>query len=262
MLKVSRHNSHALPAHLLRLVAYHSLTLVAAALVVYGAMMFAAIDMEALRQGALLMILLVVSISIHEFGHAWVADLRGDPLPRAQGRVTLDPMAHIDPIGTLLIPGVMIFWPAFFGGGAPIALIGWGKPVQVLLANPRTRYWDDILTTLAGPAMNLLLCIIVALGTALAGLLGWIPSFEMQRFLLLALLLNASLMAFNLLPIPPLDGGRLLRRLVGMTEETFIQISTYAPWVLLLLINLGPFRAFLGGLVGWVAAPFIWISGL
>ena len=123
-------------------------------------MVLAAIDLEALRWGALKMILLVVSIGLHEFGHAWMADRRGDPLPRAQGRVTLDPLAHIDPIGTLLIPGLMIFWPVLFGGGAPVALIGWGKPVQILLPNPRTRHWDDILSTAAGPAMNLLLCLV------------------------------------------------------------------------------------------------------
>lgn len=225
-------------------------------------MTLAAIDIEALRQGALLMILLVVSIGLHEFGHAWVADLRGDPLPRAEGRVTLDPLAHVDPIGTLLIPGIMIFWPVFFGGGAPIALIGWGKPVRVLLANPRTRHWDDILTTAAGPAMNLVLCLLVALGSALALAFGWQPTEGARDFLLSALLLNASLMTFNLIPIPPLDGGRILRRLVGMSESTFNQISTYAPFVLLLLINLGPFRLVLGTLVAMVAAPFLVLSGL
>jgi Zn-dependent protease len=225
-------------------------------------MFLAAIDLEALRWGALLMILLVVSIALHEFGHAWMADRRGDPLPRAQGRVTLDPLAHIDPIGTLLIPGLMIFWPVLFGGGAPIALIGWGKPVQILLPNPRTRHWDDILSTAAGPAMNLLLCVAFALGSATLLAFGWKPSATAADFLVTAIALNAGLLAFNLLPIPPLDGGRLLRRFTGMTESTFNQIATYAPFVLLLLINLGPFRRLLGSMVGWVAAPFLGLSGL
>jgi Zn-dependent protease len=225
-------------------------------------MVLAALDLEALRWGALLMILLVVSISLHEFGHAWMADRRGDPLPRAQGRVTLDPLAHIDPIGTLLIPGIMIFWPAFFGGGAPIALIGWGKPVQILLPNPRTRHWDDILSTAAGPAMNLLLCLAFALGSALALTLGWRPSPTSAEFLVAAIALNAGLLAFNLLPLPPLDGGRLLRRFSGMSEETFNRIAGIAPFALLILINLGPFRALLGTLVAWVAAPFLGLSGL
>ena len=225
-------------------------------------MVLAAFDLEALRWGALMMILLVVSIGLHEFGHAWMADRRGDPLPRAQGRVTLDPLAHIDPIGTLLIPGLMIFWPVLFGGGAPVALIGWGKPVQILLPNPRTRHWDDILSTAAGPAMNLLLCLVFSMGSAVAVAFGWRPSPAGAEFLLTAIALNAGLLAFNLLPIPPLDGGRLLRRFSGMTEATFNRIAGVAPFVLLLLINLGPFRAALGGLVAWVAGPFLALSGL
>jgi len=225
-------------------------------------MVLAAIDLEALRWGVLMMILLIVSIGLHEFGHAWMADRRGDPLPRAQGRVTLDPLAHIDPIGTLLIPGIMIFWPVLFGGGAPVALIGWGKPVQILLPNPRTRHWDDILSTAAGPAMNLLLCLAFALGSAVAIALGWAPPSTAREFLVAAIALNAGLLAFNLLPIPPLDGGRLLRRFAGMTEATFNQIAGIAPFVLLILINLGPFRAALGSLVAWVATPFLHLSGL
>lgn len=222
-------------------------------------MILAAVDTEALRQGALLMILLVVAISLHEFGHAWMADRRGDPLPRAQGRVTLDPTAHIDPIGTLLIPGIMIFWPAFAGGGPPVALIGWGKPVQVSLANPRTRRADDILITLAGPAMNLLLCLGFALALRATGPDGL--SDVADKFLLTGLVLNAALMAFNMLPIPPLDGGRILRWVVGMSEETFRTVATYAPWVLLVLINTRFFTLLLDNLMGLVMIPCLWLAG-
>ena len=222
-------------------------------------MHLAAVDIEALRQGALLMILLVVAISLHEFGHAWMADRRGDLLPRAQGRVTLDPTAHIDPIGTLLIPAIMIFWPAFAGGGAPVALIGWGKPVQVSLSNPRTRKTDDILITLAGPAMNLLLCLGFALVLRATGPAGLSESAD--KFLMTGLELNACLMAFNLLPIPPLDGGRILRWVVGMSEETFRTVATYAPWVLLVLINTRFFVLLLDNLMGLVMIPCLWLAG-
>lgn len=219
-------------------------------------MLLAALNMEALRQGALLMILLITAIALHEFGHAWMADRRGDPLPRAQGRVTLDPLAHIDPIGTLLIPGVMIFWPAFAGASAPVALIGWGKPVQVLLPNPRTRRQDDILITLAGPAMNLVLCVLFTLALIAMGRLG--TGGDTLGFLVNGLYLNAGLMVFNLLPIPPLDGGRLLRWAVGMTEETFLRVASIAPWVLLFLINTAFFRGFLGTLLEGAVSPFRW----
>lgn len=220
-------------------------------------MPLAALDTEALRQGALLMILLITAIALHEFGHAWMADRRGDPLPRAQGRVTLDPLAHIDPIGTLLIPGFMIFWPAFFGGSAPIALIGWGKPVQVMLPNPRTRRMDDILITLAGPGMNLALCFFF---TALLVVLGRFDAGpDALGFLVNGLALNAGLMVFNLLPVPPLDGGRLLRWAAGMSEETFLRVASIAPWVLLFLINTSFFRGFLGTLLEGAVTPFIWV---
>lgn len=220
-------------------------------------MFLSAIDTEALRQGALWMILLITAISLHEFGHAWMADHRGDPLPRAQGRVTLDPLAHIDPVGTLLIPGFMIFWPAFFGSGAPIALIGWGKPVQVLLPNPTTRRMDDVLITLAGPAMNLVLCVVFTLALLVSGRVG--AGSGTINFLFNGLALNAGLMVFNLLPIPPLDGGRLLRRAVGMSEETFNRVSSIAPWVLLFLINTSFFRGFLGTLLQGAVTPFLWV---
>ena len=113
-------------------------------------------DAVTLRDGLLQLILLIISIGLHEFGHAWMADRRGDPLPRLQGRVTLNPFAHADPIGTIALPAIMIFLSPGFG------LIGWGKPVQISLPNPRTRRMDDIYITLAGPAMNLVLCFIFA----------------------------------------------------------------------------------------------------
>lgn len=215
---------------------------------------FLDLTMDDLRWGAVELILLVVSIGLHEFGHAWVADLRGDPLPRAQGRVTLDPFAHVDPIGTLLIPALGIL--KLF----PFAMIGWGKPVQVLLANPRTRKADDILITLAGPAMNLVQCLAFALiGLVLAETGHLVPNA--QRVLTYGILLNASLMVFNLVPIPPLDGSRVLRHVVGMSEETFRNLARYSPIILLVLVNLPAFSHALGMLIVALSAPFFAVGG-
>lgn len=217
-------------------------------------MHLATLTMDGLRWGAVELILLILSIGLHEFGHAWVADLRGDPLPRAQGRVTLDPFAHADPIGTILIPAIGIF------GLLPFGLIGWGKPVQVSLANPRTRKWDDILITLAGPAMNLFQCLAFALiGVALAETGNLVPNA--QRVISFGILLNASLMVFNLVPIPPLDGSRILRHVVGMSEETFRNITRYSPIILLVLVNLDVFARALGMVIAVVAAPFFALCG-
>ena len=205
---------------------------------------------EHLRWSLLQLILLVVSIGIHEFGHAWVADLRGDPLPRLQGRVTLNPLAHADPIGTLLIPGIMIFFSPGFG------LIGWGKPVQISLPNPATRRMDDILITLAGPAMNLVLCLVfvlvgLALGVSFDGNLG--------RFLASGMLMNIGLFCFNLIPIPPLDGSRIFYRLGLYSLEFFTTLSQYGFIILIILINLPGFSGVLGFLQLLILSPFLWV---
>ena len=145
-------------------------------------------DVGQLRDGLLQLILLIISIGLHEFGHAWMADRRGDPLPRLQGRVTLNPFAHTDPIGTIALPAIMIFLSPGFG------LIGWGKPVQISLPDPKTRRMDDICITLAGPAMNLVLCFGFAV---IGGLGGFDPETQevIIRFLAGGILLNAGLVS-------------------------------------------------------------------
>ncbi|MGA8728684.1 MAG: site-2 protease family protein, partial [Terracidiphilus sp.] len=104
-------------------------------------------------------VLLIFSLSFHECAHAWTASLLGDQTARLEGRVTLNPMYHVDPIGTLLFPAIMIFGPLFglsmFGG----MLVGWAKPTPVITRNLRKIVRDENLVTLAGPASNLLLVI-------------------------------------------------------------------------------------------------------
>ena len=205
------------------------------------------LDLEHLRWGLLQMIMLIISIGLHEFGHAWVADLRGDPLPRAQGRVTLNPFAHTDLIGTIAIPAVMIFLSPGFG------LVGWGKPVLVSLPNPQTRRMDDLCITLAGPAMNVVLC---ALFAVVGGLGGIDPRThaDAYHFLRMGIMLNASLVVFNLLPIPPLDGSRVALRLGLFSEVTFMALARWGFVILLVLVNLPPFQlamAFLRALAIW-----------
>jgi Zn-dependent protease len=207
---------------------------------------------EHLRWSLLQLILLVVSIGLHEFGHAWVADLRGDPLPRLQGRVTLNPLAHADPIGTLLIPGIMIFFSPGFG------LIGWGKPVQISLPNPATRRMDDILITLAGPAMNLVLCLVLAfIGVVMD--VSWAnpATHNLGKFLVLGMLMNVGLLCFNLIPIPPLDGSRVLYRLGVYSLEFFTMLSRYSFIILIILINLPGFGRMIWTLESFILTPIL-----
>jgi len=201
-------------------------------------------NLDHLRWGVLQLILLIISIGLHEFGHAWAADLRGDPLPRAQGRVTINPFAHTDPIGTILIPAIMIFFPLGFG------IIGWGKPVQISLPNPKTRRMDDIIITLAGPAMNLLLCITLAL-IGFGGDISIKPYGEnnLAFFLAYGIFLNTILMVFNLIPIPPLDGSRIALRLGFYSEEIFQTLSNWGMVILIIIINFPGFNLLISSIL-------------
>ena len=165
-------------------------------------------------------VLLIFSLSVHECAHAWMASRLGDQTARLAGRVTLNPMYHVDPIGTLLFPALMIFGPLFGGGTLGGFLIGWAKPTPVMTRNFKKIVRDDSLVTLAGPVSNLLLALLATL--ALGGMiiaLGHIPirdSFQsniagFETLCELAIQVNLALFIFNLLPIPPLDGSHILR---------------------------------------------------
>ncbi len=194
-------------------------------------------------QAILLFVCLILSITLHEFGHAFVADKLGDSLPRRLGRVTLNPLAHAEQFGTFILPAIMIFSPVLLGGSASF-IFGWGKPVPISLPNYATRKRDEILISIAGPLMNLLLAL---LGAVLLGMfLRYANSHEMaenvvtgtRMFLLLFMQLNLALMIFNLIPLPPLDGSRVLRYAVKMPEHVFDKLTRYSLWIMLGLILL------------------------
>jgi len=163
---------------------------------------------------------LIVLLTFHEFGHAWTAERCGDDTARLQGRCSLNPIVHIDPIGTVLLPLMMIFLPF----GVSRFMIGWAKPVPVNPYNLRNPRRDDILVTMAGPAMTLVMAVaMVAL--ARVGLLIDLKPIAVVcwQFASLSLLLCF----FNLIPIPPLDGSHVLRNLTGMSYETYYQFARY-----------------------------------
>jgi len=146
--------------------------------------------------------ILLVSLSVHEAAHAWSADRLGDRTARLLGRVSINPIVHVDPIGTVVFPLVAIFT------GLP--LIGWAKPVPVdtrnLLPDWRQKY---MLIAAAGPASNLALACVAAV------IVQVLPSGPSIRLLNFAVIINVLLAVFNLLPVPPLDGGNVVAGLFG-----------------------------------------------
>ena len=172
---------------------------------------------------------LVVLLTFHEFGHAWVALKCGDDTARLQGRVSLNPLVHIDPIGTVLLPLIMLFTPL------GRFLIGWAKPVPVNPHNLRNPRSDDILVTMAGPMMNLLLAVALV-GLARVGVLVRLP--DMVDLCLFMSQLSLLLCFFNLIPIPPLDGSHVLRNLTGMSWETYANLARYGFIAVILVLQI------------------------
>src|SRR6478736_4865590 len=198
-------------------------------------------DGDKLVNGLIQYVTLVVMLTFHEFGHAWMASKCGDDTAKHDGRVSLNPLVHIDPIGTVLMPLLMIFLPGNIGS----FLLGWAKPVPVNPNNLRNPKVDDILITLAGPWMNLILAVVFVGGVKIGLMTG---SEGMAEFCFGAAFLNLVLFFFNLLPIPPLDGSRIMRVVVGMSHETFQQLAQYGFMILIVVINFTPVPRFLGGL--------------
>jgi Zn-dependent protease len=172
-----------------------------------------------------------VLLTFHEFGHAWMASKCGDDTAKDQGRSSLNPLVHIDPIGTVAMPLLMIF----LSPGIGRFLVGWAKPVPVNPANLRNPRVDDILISLAGPWMNLLLAV-VFMGLARAGLLA--GSESIAALLAQTARLSLMLCFFNLIPIPPLDGSQVARSLIGMSYETYNQFARYGFVAVIILIQL------------------------
>lgn len=154
------------------------------------------------------LLILLFAITIHEYAHGWIAERHGDPTARLSGRLTLNPIVHIDPVGTIIFPLLLVMF------GVPP--VGWAKPVPVDFRNLRNPKQDMIWVGLAGPAANLLLAIPFAvLLRAGLGEIGSLPDEKIIGFLLgFGVLINLLLAVFNLIPIPPLDGSRVLTGLL------------------------------------------------
>jgi Zn-dependent protease len=215
--------------------------------------MISGISTAELSQGLIFFIILVCSLALHEWGHAIMADKLGDDTPRSQGRVTTNPLVHIDPIGTILIPLLGAF--GFFGN---FSMIGWAKPIYTNPSNFRRGKYDQAWVTIAGPSVNFSLALIAVIAAAVADRFSW----GIGSLFGTICSLNVSLVVFNLLPIPPLDGSKFLMYWFGMSEENYFQFSKWGGVILLVLVNIPVFRAFVGFLIHLASIPFNLLYGI
>jgi len=190
---------------------------------------------EQIRWILIYVFVLLISVALHEFGHAIMATKLGDDTPRRQGRVTLNPLAHADPIGTFLLPLIGSIYGAASGHGGGF---GWGKPVewQPHRVNRKVSMATaKILVAVAGPGMNIVLAVVVcAVHAILLSQHVLAYDSEISTALAFAVRINFVLFFFNLLPIPPLDGGHVAQSFVPYRHrDRYEQIAKYAPFLLL-----------------------------
>jgi Zn-dependent protease len=187
-----------------------------------------------IRWAAQAMVVLLLSICVHEYGHALLADKMGDDTPRRQGRLTLNPFAHADPIGTLAFPLLGILF-----AGAPG--FGWGKPVQTVPTRYTRKYEmrvGHMFVALAGPSMNLIFGTLLAvLHFVLLATGVFDAAHPGNKIFAYAVQLNYILFFFNLVPAPPLDGGAVVEGLLPRRHlRAWEKVSVYGPFVLMGLI--------------------------
>ncbi|MFN2310156.1 MAG: site-2 protease family protein [Gammaproteobacteria bacterium] len=184
---------------------------------------------------------LLFAITLHEVAHGWMARRLGDHTAEMLGRLSLNPLKHIDPIGTVLVPGILLFVGGF--------IFGWAKPVPVDARNLHNPKRDMAVVAAAGPLSNLAMALIWALIAKLGLMLAALPWISLPLILMgkLGIFINLILMVLNLLPMPPLDGGRVL---VGLLPDRYaVRVAGLEPYGLFILVGL-LVTGYLGKLIG------------
>lgn len=183
----------------------------------------------------------LIAATVHEYAHAWTAFKLGDPTAKAEGRLTLNPLVHIDPLGALMLI---------------VARIGWSKPVPIYEGNFKNPIQGTAITALAGPVSNLIMTIVTAV--IYKFFLTDAP-VVVQSFIFTFVVINLSLMTFNLMPIPPLDGHKIVRAfLPDRLRYSWEMLEKYAIWIIIILfLPLSPLYPYTSGFIGSVLDFFL-----
>ncbi|MCK5001955.1 MAG: site-2 protease family protein [Gammaproteobacteria bacterium] len=187
----------------------------------------------------------LLAITLHEAAHGWMANKLGDPTAKVLGRISLNPIRHIDPIGTIVLPLALLMLGGF--------VIGWAKPVPVDMRYFKQPILDMAVVALAGPASNFLMACGWA-AVALIGKLMFEPGDGFALFIMkvgdAGILINLILMVLNLLPVPPLDGGRVIAGVMPpQMAVSFMRIEPYGLWIVILLL--------VSGILGKILWPMV-----
>ena len=200
----------------------------------------------------------IFAITLHEAAHGYVARFFGDMTAASQGRITINPLKHIDPVGTILVPLVILLASKLLGGGA--ILFGWAKPVPVNFSRLRRPKQDMLWVALAGPGMNFIMALFWALMIQLGHALG--SGFASAPLMLMGaagVFINVILMALNLIPLPPLDGGRIAVSLLPVKQA--MQFARLEPYGLFILLGL-LFTGILGIILWPLISLFVGLTAL
>jgi len=200
----------------------------------------------------ILILILFVSITFHEYAHGWVASKLGDPTPKQSGRLSLNPLVHIDPFGTIILP-IILLVISTRTIGQPIAF-GYAKPVPINPYHFKNPKKDIALVGLAGPSMNILIAIVLSLLLRMG-----FPLFT--QAIILGIMVNLILAIFNLVPIPPLDGSKLLipflsKKAIGI----YLKLEPYAFLIIALLLMSGFFKWFILPLVSLILFSLLGVN--
>jgi Zn-dependent protease len=195
------------------------------------------LNLPSLLEAGLMAVVLLFSVIVHEVAHGYVALLNGDPTARVMGRITLNPLPHIDPVGTILIPLLLLLSRAG-------VIFGWARPVPVNPENYRNYRWGEITVSAAGPLSNLALAVVFAWLLKLG-----VGGLGLAKLAYFGVTINIFLALFNLIPIPPLDGSHILATLLPPSLARSYRYLEPVGFILILVL-------FYSGVMGMVLMPF------